>query len=86
MLYAGVDYDNRYSQVHVIHQNGRTRAAARLANDSMTVGKFFDALRELQPVRLHSSLSDAQGSVRNFVCEQLVETGCLTQQSPTATA
>jgi transposase len=46
MLYAGVDYHKRYSQVHVIDQSGRTRAAARLANDDLTVSKFFAALRE----------------------------------------
>ena len=47
MLYAGIDYHKRYSQVHVIDQGGRTRATARLANDSLTVGKFFASLGEL---------------------------------------
>ena len=37
--------------------------------------------------RSHSAQADCRsGSVRNFVCEQLVVNGCLTQQSPTATA
>ena len=30
MLYAGIDYHKRYSQVHVIDERGRTRATARL--------------------------------------------------------
>ena len=46
MLYAGIDYHKRYSQVHVIDHNGRTRATARLANDGLTVGKFFQSLGE----------------------------------------
>jgi hypothetical protein len=46
MLYAGIDYHKRYSQVHVIDHGGRTRATARLANDGLTVGKFFQSLGE----------------------------------------
>ena len=33
MLYAGIAYHKRYSQVHVIDEQGRTRVTARLAND-----------------------------------------------------
>jgi hypothetical protein len=29
MLYAGVDYHKRYSQVHVVDERGGTRATAR---------------------------------------------------------
>jgi hypothetical protein len=32
--------------VHVIDHGGRTRAAARLANDGLTVGKLFESLGE----------------------------------------
>jgi hypothetical protein len=32
--------------VHVIDQSGRTRTTARLANDGLTVGKFFKSLGE----------------------------------------
>jgi len=46
MLYAGIDYHKRYSQVHVIDHIGRTRATARLANDGLTVEKFFKSLGE----------------------------------------
>ena len=46
MLYAGIDYHKRYLQVHVIDQSGRTRATARLANDGLTVEKFFKSLGE----------------------------------------
>ena len=46
MLYAGVDYHKRYSQVHVIDEQGRTRASARLANDFTTLRGFFAALAE----------------------------------------
>jgi transposase len=46
MLYAGIDYHKRYSQVHVIDQSGRTRTTARLANDGVTVEKFFTSLGE----------------------------------------
>ncbi len=46
MLYAGVDYHKRYSQVHVIEQGGRIRTTARLANDEATVRKFFESLEE----------------------------------------
>src|SRR5215472_14293590 len=46
MLYAGIDYHKRYSQVHVIDHMGRTRATARLANDGVTVEKFFKSLGE----------------------------------------
>ncbi len=46
MLYAGIDYHKRYSQVHVIDENGRTRATARLANDGLTVSEFFKSLGE----------------------------------------
>src|SRR5215471_12262194 len=46
MLYAGIDYHKRYSQVHVIDDGGRTRATARLANNGLTVAKFFQSLRE----------------------------------------
>jgi hypothetical protein len=44
MLYAGIDYHKRYSQVHVIDHSGRTRATVRLANDGLTVEKFFKSL------------------------------------------
>jgi len=46
MLYAGIDYHKRYSQVHVVDEGGRTRASARLANDLMTVSRFFAGLGE----------------------------------------
>jgi hypothetical protein len=46
MLYAGIDYHKRYSQLHVIDQSGRARATARLANDGLTVEKFFKSLGE----------------------------------------
>ena len=46
MLYAGIDYHKRYSQVHVIDHDGRMRATARLANDGRTVGEFFKSLEE----------------------------------------
>ena len=46
MLYAGIDYHKRYSQVHVIDQSGRTRTTARLANDGLTVEKFLTSLGE----------------------------------------
>jgi transposase len=49
MLYAGVDYHKRYSQVHVVDEQGRTRASARLANDFATLRGFFAALA--QPCR-----------------------------------
>ena len=41
MLYAGIDYHKRYSQVHVVDEGGRTRASARLTNDLVTVSGFF---------------------------------------------
>ena len=44
MLYAGVDYHKRYSQVHVIDEHGRTRARARLANDFAGLCDFFAGL------------------------------------------
>jgi transposase len=46
MLYAGIDYHKRYSQVHVIDERGRTCATARLANDFRTVHGFFSNLAE----------------------------------------
>ena len=46
MLYAGIDYHKRYSQVHVIDERGRTCATARLANDFRTVQGFFSNLAE----------------------------------------
>jgi len=46
MLYAGIDYHKRYSQVQVIDHDGRTRVTARLANDGRTVGEFFKSLEE----------------------------------------
>jgi transposase len=46
MLYAGVDYHKRYSQVHVIDEHGRTRARARLANDFTALRDFFAGLAE----------------------------------------
>jgi hypothetical protein len=46
MLYAGIDYHKRYAQVHVIDHDGRTRATVRLANDGLTVEKFFQSLGE----------------------------------------
>ena len=46
MLYAGIDYHKRYSQVHVIDERGRTRATARLANDFGTLHGFFAGLAE----------------------------------------
>lgn len=46
MLYAGIDYHKRYSQVHVIDERGRTRANARLANDFRTLNGFFASLAE----------------------------------------
>jgi hypothetical protein len=33
MLYAGIDYHKRYSQVNVIDEKGRKQASARLPND-----------------------------------------------------
>ena len=41
MLYAGIDYHKRYSQVHVVDERGRTRASARLTYDLVTVRRFF---------------------------------------------
>lgn len=46
MLYAGVDYHKRYSQVHVIDEHGRTRARARLATEFPTLCGFFASLGE----------------------------------------
>jgi transposase len=46
MLYAGVDYHKRYSQVHVVDERGGTRATARLANDFGTLKEFFATLTE----------------------------------------
>src|SRR5215467_5603840 len=46
MLYAGIDYHKRYSQVHVVDERGRTRASARLTNDLLTVSGFFSGLGE----------------------------------------
>ncbi len=46
MLYAGIDYHKRYSQVHVIDERGQTRATARLANDFGTLKGFFATLAE----------------------------------------
>jgi transposase len=46
MLYAGVDYHKRYSQVHVVDERGGTRATARLANDFGTLKGFFATLTE----------------------------------------
>lgn len=46
MLYAGIDYHKRYSQVHVIDEQGRTRVAARLANDFETMHRFFARVAE----------------------------------------
>jgi transposase len=46
MLYAGIDYHKRYSQVHVIDERGRTCATARLANYFGTVSGFFARLAE----------------------------------------
>ena len=46
MLYAGVDYHKRYSQAHVIDEQGRTRVTARLANDLLSGRGFFTAVAE----------------------------------------
>jgi transposase len=46
MLYAGIDYHKRYSQVHVIDEQGRTRVTARLANDLASLRGFFGKLAE----------------------------------------
>ncbi len=46
MLYAGVDYHKRYSQVHVIDEHGRTRARARLTNEFSALRRFFANLGE----------------------------------------
>ncbi len=35
MLYAGVDYHKRYSQVHVIDEHGRTRASAVALSEAL---------------------------------------------------
>jgi hypothetical protein len=46
MLYTGIDYHKRYSQVRVVDERGRTRASARLTNDLLTVSGFFAGLGE----------------------------------------
>lgn len=46
MLYAGIDYHKRYSQVNVIDEKGRKQASARLPNDFGAIEDFFRSLGE----------------------------------------
>jgi hypothetical protein len=46
MLYVGIDYHKRYSQVNAIDEQGPQRAASRLPNDPRALATFFRALGE----------------------------------------
>ena len=46
MLYVGVDYHKRHSQVHVVDERGGTRVIARLVNDSGTLKGLIATLTE----------------------------------------
>jgi transposase len=46
MLYVGIDYHKRYSQVNAIDEQGQQRAASRLPNDPRALATFFRALGE----------------------------------------
>jgi len=46
MLYVGVDYHKRYSQVNVVDERGESRARARLSNEFDEIETFFKSLGE----------------------------------------
>lgn len=46
MLYAGIDYHKRYTQVNVINAKGENQASARLSNDYAQIEVFFQSLAE----------------------------------------
>lgn len=46
MLYVGIDYHKRYSQVNAVDERGKARAHSRLANDFCTIETFFRTLNE----------------------------------------
>ena len=64
-----------------------TRIAAihRRSRQTYGVPRIYAELKA-QGLRVGRKRVARLGSVRNFVCEQLVVNGCLTQQSPRATA
>lgn len=46
MLYVGIDYHKRYTQVNAIDETGKARAHSRLSNELSTVESFFQSLGE----------------------------------------
>ena len=44
MLYVGIDYHKRYSQVSAIDERGKRKVHCRLSNDFSTVEGFFRSL------------------------------------------
>jgi hypothetical protein len=46
MLYVGIDYHKRYSQVNAVDEKGKRLAHSRLVNDFCTIETFFRSLNE----------------------------------------
>ena len=46
MIYVGIDYHKKYSQVEAMDKEGKTLARTKLLNDEQTLKRYFSSLPE----------------------------------------